>query len=232
MNYAIILAAGKGTRMKVSVPKCAVTLLGKPMVSYLIDALNKTSIDKCICVVGDKKEVFYALLGDKVLYAVQEEQLGTGHAVKCAKDLIKDDGYTLILPGDTPLIDEDIINGIINEHISNSNDLTIGTIVLDNPFGYGRIVRDSSNKVINITEEKDADSKTKLIKEINSGLMCVNNKLLFETLDKVKNNNAKKEYYLTDIVSILASSNHKVGTHIFTEAYKLAGINDLYHLKN
>ena len=230
MNYAIILAAGKGTRMKVEAPKCAVKLLGKPMVSYLIDNLKNTSIDKPICVVGHKKEVFFDLLkGQDVLFAIQEEQLGTGHAVKCAKEFIKEDGYTIILPGDTPLIDEGIINGLIDEHVESGNSLTIGTIILENPFGYGRMVRNESGNVIAIVEEKDASEALKKIKEINSGLMCVDNKLLFEALDQVKNDNAKGEYYLTDIVKIL-SKEHKVGTHTFKDAYKLAGINDLYHL--
>ena len=155
MNNAIILAAGKGTRMKTELPKCAFPLLKKPMVTYIIEALEPISIDQIICVVGHKKEVLQDILKDRVKYAIQEEQLGTGHAVKCALDFIDDNGYTIILPGDTPLIDKEILDQLIEVHESNKNDFTIGTIVLDNPFGFGRIVRNSSNSVLRIVEEKD-----------------------------------------------------------------------------
>ena len=229
MNHAIILAAGKGTRMKTELPKCAFPLLAKPMVEYLIDALEKVSIDKIICVVGYKRDVMANILGDRVIYAVQEEQLGTGHAVKCAKDLVEGDGYTIILPGDTPLIDEEILNAMIEKHIRKGNDFTIGTIKMDNPFGFGRILRNMDGKIYSIVEEKDATEEQKLIKEINTGLFCVNNKLLFEALEQVNNNNAKGEYYLTDIVEIL-SSKAKIGSFTIRDAYKLRGINDLWAL--
>lgn len=229
MNYAIILAAGKGTRMKTEMPKCAFPLLKKPMVEYIVDALEKTSIDKSICVVGHKKEVIEDILKDRVEYCVQQEQLGTGHAVLQAKSLIKEDGYSIILPGDTPLIDEEIINLMTHTHESNKNDFTIGTIFLDNPFGFGRIVRNSNGNIIKIVEEKDASDSIKQIKEINTGLFCVNNKLLFEALSLVKNNNAKKEYYLTDIVEILTNK-AKIGSFTISDTYKLNGINDLFTL--
>lgn len=229
MNHAIILAAGKGTRMKTDMPKCAFPLLKKPMVEYIIEALEKINIDQIICVVGHKKEVLIDILGNRVKYAYQSEQLGTGHAVKCAKDLITGDGYTIILPGDTPLIDEDILNQLISMHITSKNDFTIGTILLDNPFGFGRIVRNENGNIIKITEEKDASSIVKQIKEINTGLFCIDNKLLLESLEKITNNNAKGEYYLTDIVEILAPK-AKIGSFTIQDTYKLNGINDLYTL--
>ena len=229
MNNAIILAAGKGTRMKTELPKCAFPLLKKPMVTYIIEALESISIDQIICVVGHKKEVLQYILKDRVKYAIQEEQLGTGHAVKCALDFIDDDGYTIILPGDTPLIDKEILDQLIEVHKSNKNDFTIGTIVLENPFGFGRIVRDSSNSVLRIVEEKDASEEERKIKEINTGLFLVDNKLLKKALLEIKNNNAKGEYYLTDIVEIL-SKEAKIGTFTIKDTYKLNGINDLYTL--
>ena len=229
MNNAIILAAGKGTRMKTELPKCAFPLLKKPMVTYIIEALESISIDQIICVVGHKKEVLQDILKDRVKYAIQEEQLGTGHAVKCALDFIDDNGYTIILPGDTPLIDKEILDQLIEVHKSNKNDFTIGTIVLDNPFGFGRIVRDSSNSVLRIVEEKDASEEERKIKEINTGLFLVDNKLLKKALLEIKNNNAKGEYYLTDIVEIL-SKEAKIGTFTIKDTYKLNGINDLYTL--
>ena len=229
MNNAIILAAGKGTRMKTELPKCAFPLLKKPMVTYIIEALESISIDQIICVVGHKKEVLQDILKDRVKYAIQEEQLGTGHAVKCALDFIDDNGYTIILPGDTPLIDKEILDQLIEVHKSNKNDFTIGTIVLDNPFGFGRIVRDSSNSVLRIVEEKDASEEERNIKEINTGLFLVDNLLLKKALLEIKNNNAKGEYYLTDIVEIL-SKEAKIGTFTIKDTYKLNGINDLYTL--
>ncbi len=229
MNNAIILAAGKGTRMKTELPKCAFPLLKKPMVTYIIEALESISIDQIICVVGHKKEVLQDILKDRVKYAIQEEQLGTGHAVKCALDFIDDNGYSIILPGDTPLIDKEILDQLIEVHKSNKNDFTIGTIVLDNPFGFGRIVRDSSNSVLRIVEEKDASEEERKIKEINTGLFLVDNFLLKKALLKIKNNNAKGEYYLTDIVEIL-SKEAKIGTFTIKDTYKLNGINDLYTL--
>ena len=229
MNNAIILAAGKGTRMKTELPKCAFPLLKKPMVTYIIEALESISIDQIICVVGHKKEVLQDILKDRVKYAIQEEQLGTGHAVKCALDFIDDNGYTIILPGDTPLIDKEILDQLIEVHKSNKNDFTIGTIVLDNPFGFGRIVRDSSNSVLRIVEEKDASEEERKIKEINTGLFLVDNKLLKKALLEIRNNNAKGEYYLTDIVEIL-SKEAKIGTFTIKDTYKLNGINDLYTL--
>lgn len=229
MNNAIILAAGKGTRMKTELPKCAFPLLKKPMVTYIIEALESISIDQIICVVGHKKEVLQDILKDRVKYAIQEEQLGTGHAVKCAMDFIDDNGYTIILPGDTPLIDKEILDQLIEVHKSNKNDFTIGTIVLDNPFGFGRIVRDSSNSVLRIVEEKDASDEERKIKEINTGVFLVDNFLLKKALLEIKNNNAKGEYYLTDIVEIL-SKEAKIGTFTIKDTYKLNGINDLYTL--
>ena len=229
MNNAIILAAGKGTRMKTELPKCAFPLLKKPMVTYIIEALESINIDQIICVVGHKKEVLQDILKDRVKYAIQEEQLGTGHAVKCALDFIDDNGYTIILPGDTPLIDKEILDQLIEVHKSNKNDFTIGTIVLDNPFGFGRIVRDSSNSVLRIVEEKDASEEERKIKEINTGLFLVDNFLLKKALLEIKNNNAKGEYYLTDIVEIL-SKEAKIGTFTIQDTYKLNGINDLYTL--
>lgn len=229
MNNAIILAAGKGTRMKTELPKCAFPLLKKPMVTYIIEALESINIDQIICVVGHKKEVLQDILKDRVKYAIQEEQLGTGQAVKCALDFIDDNGYTIILPGDTPLIDKEILDQLIEVHKSNKNDFTIGTIVLDNPFGFGRIVRDSSNSVLRIVEEKDASEEERKIKEINTGLFLVDNKLLKKAVLEIKNNNAKGEYYLTDIVEIL-SKEAKIGTFTIKDTYKLNGINDLYTL--
>jgi bifunctional UDP-N-acetylglucosamine pyrophosphorylase/glucosamine-1-phosphate N-acetyltransferase len=231
-KYAIILAAGKGTRMKTDLPKCAYPLLKKPMIAYIVEHLYKsTMIDQLITVVGHKKEVIQEILNSKVKYAVQEEQLGTGHAVLMAQDLLVDnDGFTIILPGDMPLIDSEVIKEAISEHVEFRHDLTVVSTVIDDPFGYGRIIRDEGNYLNAIIEENDASIEEKLINEINTGIYIVENKFLIPALKKVKNSNAKKEYYLTDIVKIMKKEKCLVGTYLLQKSYKAMGINDLYTL--
>ena len=231
-KYAIILAAGKGTRMKTDLPKCAYPLLKKPMIAYIVEHLYKsTMIDELITVVGHKKEVIQEILNSKVKYAVQEEQLGTGHAVICAQDLITDsEGYTIILPGDMPLVDDSVIKAAIQEHLEFRHDLTVVSTIVDEPYGYGRIIRDEAGYLTAIIEENDASKEVKLIDEINTGIYIIENKFLVPTLKKIKNNNAKKEYYLTDIVKILKLEGYLVGTYLLDKSYKAMGINDLYTL--
>ena len=226
MNYGIVLAAGKGTRMKTEMPKCAFPLLKKPMIEYVVDALKKAKLDSTICVIGHKKEIFEELLKDKVSYAIQEEQLGTAHAVLMTKEFVKEDGYSVIVPGDKPLIDDEMINNLIKAHLKNGNDLTVGVHYVDNPKGFGRILRDENLNVVRVIEDRDASAAEKKIREVNSGVYCVNNKLLFEAISQTSNENARHEYYLSDIVRILAS-NHKVDTYTFDDSFKLNGINDL-----
>ena len=227
MLSAIILAAGKGTRMKTDIPKCAYPLLKKPLICYLLDSLDKANISERVCILGYKRDVLADIIGSRSKIAYQEEQLGTAHAVKCGKGMISSD-TVIILFGDTPLVDDVIISDMLNCHIENKNDFTIGTIILDNPYGYGRIIRDH-NRVLRITEEKDASLEEKSVKEVNTGVFLIKTELLFMALDKVKNDNAKGEYYLTDIVQILADK-CKIGTFTIKDAYKMSGINDLYAL--
>ena len=227
---AIILAAGKGTRMLSELPKCAYPFYGKPMIVYIINMCKKIQIDDICVVVGHKKESIENLLQDKVKYAYQTEQLGTANAVLAAKDFLEkhNEGITLIFPGDMPLIDGDVINNLIREHIENNNDLTILTTQIKNPTGYGRIIR-QDGQIIKIIEEKDADDSVKAINEINTGLYCITTNLLEKALSKVDNNNNKGEYYLTDIVKIL-SGDKKVKAYLTEYDFKLTGINDLYTL--
>ena len=228
MNHVIILAAGKGTRMHMNTPKCAIEILGKPMISYLLDTIEKINIDDVITVVGYNSQILTKIISKRSLIVKQKKQLGTADAVMAASSKVEEDnGYSIIINGDTPLINENILNDLINTHKKDKNDLTLTTITLDNPFGYGRIVR-KGNNIVKIKEEKDATKKEKEIKEVNAGLYIVNNNLLFKALKKVDNNNAKNEYYLTDIVSIL--KNKKIGAYKSNEIYRLTGINDLYHL--
>ncbi|MBN2540776.1 MAG: bifunctional UDP-N-acetylglucosamine diphosphorylase/glucosamine-1-phosphate N-acetyltransferase GlmU [Bacilli bacterium] len=231
-KYAIVLAAGKGTRMKTELPKCAYPLLRKPMIAYIVENLKNTGLlDELIVVVGHKKEIMMDILNDTVTYAVQEEQLGTGHAVKMAKDKMTDmDGFTIILPGDMPLINETVIAEAINDHKEYGNDLTVVTTIVDDPFGYGRIIRNGNDSLDSIIEENDATNVQKAIKEINTGIYIIKNNLLFQALDQVTNDNSKGEYYLTDIVKILKNENANMGTYVLKTSYKAMGVNDLYAL--
>lgn len=226
MNYAIVLAAGKGTRMKSDIPKCGISLLGKPMICYLVENLKNTSVDEIICVVGYKKEFFYNTLKDSVSYRVQKEQLGSGHAVVCCKDIDKS-GYTVIVNGDTPLVKYSTIQELINQHLKCGNAMTVLTMPKENPTGYGRIIR-NNGKIVEIREEADLTEEQKGIHEVNSGVMCVQTDLLFKALEKISNENSKKEYYLTDIVKELADL--QVDSFLAEDAKELTGINDLYQL--
>lgn len=229
-NYAMILAAGKGTRMKTALPKCAFPILKKPMIEYIIEHVEESSIDQTVAVVGYKKAVIEDLLTDRVSYAIQKEQLGTGHAALSAETVLKDkEGTTLILLGDMPLITSDIIDDILKNHSKSLNDLTVVTTHFMDPTGYGRIKRDEQGRIKAIVEENDATQEEKKITEVNTGIYAVDNQLLFETLRKIPLNERKDEYYLTDIVSMLHQS-HKVGTHTLKDNSKVMGVNDLYHI--
>lgn len=231
MNNIIILAAGKGTRMQSELPKCACPILGKPMIEYLIDSCIEIGIQNIIVVVGYKKEIIQEILKKytNIKYAYQDEQLGTGHACMVTKDLLENEnGSTIIVPGDMPLVGVTNFKNLINYHNETSSSMTILSSMFDNPTGYGRIVRENGC-VTSIVEEKEATLEQKQIKEINTGLYAVDNQLLFKALDKIDNNNSKNEYYLTDIVKILSKS-HRVDALVVPYDYHLTGINDLVTL--
>lgn len=231
MTYAIILAAGKGTRMKTEIPKCAYPILRKPMISYIVEKLEKTSeVDEIVCVVGYKKEIFYDLLQNRVSFAVQEKQLGTANAVYSARTVLEGKaGTTLIIPGDVPLMSVKLTDKIIRAHHAMGNDLTLVSMIMDNPKGYGRIVRNKYDVVEKIVEEKDANDYQRQIHEVNSGVYVVNNEHLFEVLKHIKAENVQKEYYLTDIVELM-SQKYKVGVFTVRDTIQVMGVNDLYHI--
>jgi bifunctional UDP-N-acetylglucosamine pyrophosphorylase/glucosamine-1-phosphate N-acetyltransferase len=227
-KYALILAAGKGTRMRTELPKCAFPILGKPMIEYIVENIEKTDIDEIVAIVGHKKEVIMDLLKDRAKYAIQEQQLGTGHAALSAAPLLEGkEGTTFILPGDMPLMEYPLMDKLMRAHEEMGNDLTVVTMVVDYPKGYGRIVRDEYGTVKGIVEENDCTESEKQIKEVNSSVYIVDNKALFETLKLIKKNDRKGEYYLTDIVSLMHQS-YKVNTFIVRNSMVTMGINDLY----
>ena len=227
-NYAIILAAGKGTRMKTELPKCAFPILKKPMIEYILEHVEKSVIDETTLVVGHKKEVFTSMIGDSVEYCYQEQQLGTGHAVKVCEDIMgQKSGNTIILLGDMPLVDYKVMNLVIEQHEKSGNDLTVVTTDYDNPKGYGRIIRNENGNISRIIEHRDCTDEQKRIKEVNTGIYVVDNKMLFEAVNKIQINERKGEYYLTDIVEIIRKDG-LVGAFKLWDNEKVMGINDLY----
>lgn len=231
-TYAIILAAGKGTRMKTELPKCAYPLLKKPMIAYIVENIQHAHVtDELIVVVGHKREVIQEILGDRVSYAIQDQQLGTGHAVKVCENLVLDlEGHTMILPGDMPLVDHMTIEQAFKEHFQNHFDLTVLTTKLEDPTGYGRILRQADGSLDSIIEHHEATKEQLLVNEVNTGVYVVQNRHLFEALREVKNDNSKHEYYLTDIIHIMKAKGLRVGTYLIRESYKTMGVNDLYTL--
>lgn len=232
---SIILSAGKGTRMKSDLPKVVQKVCDYEMVNLVLKSLVEAKVDNNYLIVGYQKEEVLKRIDPKfkVDYVEQKEQLGTGHAIKIAKEKLGNlGGITLITCGDTPLVTSETFTDLIEFHKENKNDLTILTATIDDPNGYGRIVRDSGNLVAQIVEQKDASDQQLLIKEINTGIYCFDNKKLFEYIDLIDNNNAAKEYYLTDLVEIFNKNNEKVNAFITSDIEETLGVNDLVALSN
>lgn len=227
-KFAIVLAAGKGTRMKTELPKCAFPILKKPMIEYIVENIEKSVVDESVCVIGYQKEIFEDMLEGRVDFAYQEQQLGTGHAVMATKDLLANKrGTTIILLGDMPLIDHKIIDKVMSYHCDRGNDLTVVTTEFDNPKGYGRIIRNEYRNIEAIVEHNDCTDEQKRIKEVNTGIYVVNNSDLYKALDNIKINERKGEYYLTDIVEIM-KKDYVVGTFVLWDSTKVMGVNDLF----
>ena len=207
---SIIMAAGKGTRMKSDLPKVVHLAHGKSMIVRIIDALNALDVEENILILGHKKEKVLEVLGNDISYVVQEEQLGTGHAVKQAIPKIKDyDGDVLIINGDIPLIRKQTLRDFYNLYKSENADGIILSAIFDNPFSYGRVLKDG-NKILRIVEEKEANEEQKKVKEINAGVYIFKAQNLVKALEKINNNNEKGEYYITDVIEILSNVNSKV----------------------
>lgn len=227
---AIILSAGKGTRMKSSLPKVVHKVSGKEMVNHVIDSSIKAGVNEVIAILGHGAEIVKSRIPKDVKTAIQSEQLGTGHAVTMAVNYIDDEDIIVVLCGDTPLIKEDTLKRLFDYHIENQNSATILTTKVDNPNGYGRIIRDSNENVLKIVEQKDANEYEVLVNEINSGIYCFNGKDLKESLGKISNNNAQGEYYLTDTIGILRDLDKKVGAFNGSTIEELMGVNSRVEL--
>lgn len=231
-----ILAAGLGKRMKSpDKPKVMFEINSRPMIDYVVELAFKVNADLVVPIVGHHREQVINYLDNKfpgkdIKYAVQSEQLGTGHAVIQTSELLKDfEGEILILSGDVPLLKFETVEKLINEHFSAGNEATLLTTVFDNSYGYGRIVRDSDGNFTGIVEEKDATEEQKQIKEINPAIYIVNSKVLFDALSKISPENNQKEYYLTDIFGFIPKE--KIGTVVTNDELEVTGVNSIEQLK-
>lgn len=227
---SIIMAAGKGSRMMSELPKVIHLAHSKPMVVRIIDALNALDVEENVLILGHKREKVLEVLGNDISYVIQEEQLGTGHAVKQAEEKIKNyNGDILIINGDIPLIQKETLVNFYNEYKKENADGIVLTAIFDNPFSYGRIFKEN-DRVLKIVEEKEANEEQKKIKEVNAGVYIFKAQHLTYALGKINNNNEKGEYYLTDVIEILASENKKIISYSLEDSMEIQGVNSKVEL--
>ncbi len=229
---AVILAAGQGKRMRSDLPKVLHEIDGRPMVLFVIDAVKRLGPEYLVVVTGYQAQlVEAACAGAGVRFARQEQQLGTGHAVMQALPLLTDfDGTIVVLNGDVPALKPETIRRFIDFHRESGVAATVLTARLNDPSGYGRIVREASGQLARIVEHKDATDDERAIDEINSGLFCFEAGDLRATIARVGRGNAQNEYYLTDVIGLLAASGRPVGAYCVEDAREVAGVNDLGEL--
>ncbi|OKL35771.1 bifunctional UDP-N-acetylglucosamine diphosphorylase/glucosamine-1-phosphate N-acetyltransferase GlmU [Domibacillus mangrovi] len=225
--YAVILAAGQGTRMKSKLYKVLHPVCGKPMVEHVIDQISGLHTEQIVTIVGHGADKVKAQLGERSAYALQEEQLGTAHAVIQAEPMLSGkEGCTLVVCGDTPLIQTSTMEALVNHHAETGAKATILTAIAEKPDGYGRIIRGTDNSVSRIVEHKDATGEERSIKEINTGTYCFDNKALFEALKNVSNENVQGEYYLPDVIEILKAAGEIVSAYQTDSFNETLGVND------
>jgi bifunctional UDP-N-acetylglucosamine pyrophosphorylase/glucosamine-1-phosphate N-acetyltransferase len=223
---SVILAAGKGTRMKSQLPKVLHRVGGKAMVQHVLDAAKGAGAVRNVVVIGFGAESVATSLGNQAEFVVQAEQLGTGHAVMQAKELLADfDGTVMVLCGDTPLLRAELLTKLYTEHRQAQAVATVLTANMPDPTGYGRVIRNSNGQVIKIVEHKDATPEERLVTEVNTGIYCFERSALFAALAGLNCNNVQGEYYLTDVMSILASQNAKVWATAAEDFQETFGIN-------
>lgn len=226
-RFAVILAAGQGTRMKSKLYKVLHPVVGKPMVQHVVDQLQAVQLDKIVTIVGFGAEQVKTQLGESSDFVVQEEQLGTGHAVLQAKSLLQDkEGVTIVACGDTPLIRAETFQKLFEHHEQTDSKASILTALADEPAGYGRVVRNDAGEVSKIVEHKDANAEELLINEINTGTYCFDNKALFEALKLVSNDNSQGEYYLPDVIQILRDQGERISAYVTPDFNETIGVND------
>ncbi|MBN2416239.1 NTP transferase domain-containing protein [bacterium] len=229
---AVILAAGKGTRMKSDKAKVLHTILGKPLVGYVIDACRKGGVDRIMLVIGHQADLVRSVIGDGVEYALQERQLGTGHALLTAAETAGAySGDVLVLVGDAPFLTGEILARLIERHRDTNAAATMMTAVIDPPPAYGRIIRDNRGRVVRIVEDRDATEAEKRITEVNTSHYCFDADRVFPLLSALSTDNDQGEYYLTDIIELLTARGQLIETLTVDDPDVLKGINTVAELK-
>lgn len=230
-SIALILAAGAGTRMKSQKPKVLHEVCGKPMLQHVIDTAYDLTVDKTVVVIGNEAERVRETIGDQVDYVYQKQQLGTGHAVMQGESFFENyEGNVLLLYGDTPLISAQTLEKFIEYHEENHFDTTVLTAKIEEASGYGRIIRNDRGQIEAIVEHKDANGEQLKINEINSGMYYFKAELLCHALKQITNNNAQKEYYITDVISILSKEGHNIGGYVVEDSEEIQGVNSKVQL--
>lgn len=230
---AVILAAGKGTRMKSNTPKVLHQIFGKPLLGYVLDNVKNITNEAFVIVGHHAEEVteFVEKNYSAAKTVLQSPQLGTGHAVSMVCPSLDDfDGQVIILCGDTPLITEKTLTEFIEYHNSNNSDLTVMSTIFENPTNYGRIIRENNNSLKCIVEEKDATPEQKAVKEVNAGIYCLNWSKIKPAFSQLTSNNAQGEYYLTDIIAWGKKNSLNVNAYILENSDEIYGINSRLNL--
>ncbi|RJP94074.1 MAG: nucleoside-diphosphate-sugar pyrophosphorylase [Desulfobacteraceae bacterium] len=231
----VVLAAGKGTRMKSDKAKVLHPVCDRPMILHVVDTATQVAGKEIVIVVGNQSEEVKNVVSQEaeVVFALQQEQRGTGHAVKSALPVLP--GYStqvVILSGDVPLIKAPTVNALLNVHINQKNDITVLGVRLENPFGYGRIIVNNAGDVAKIVEEADATETQKQITIVNSGIYCVKRQFLEISLTQLRSDNRQNEIYLTDIVEVAKNHDKKIGLMICKDETEVLGVNTPQDLLN
>jgi len=231
--YAVVLAAGKGTRMKSDLAKVLHELGGKPLLQHVLEALGPLTAKSTVVIVGHQADAVAAISkGPGVTTALQAEQLGTGHAVDMARSALENEsGYTLVLCGDVPLLRTQTIEALVRTTRDAGAAATVLTAIAEDATGYGRIVRDDDDRVVAIVEHKDASEEQRAIREYNTGTWCFDNEKLWNVLSRLDRDNAQGEYYLTDVVELLVAGGEPVAASVCADEREVQGINTVDDLQ-
>jgi bifunctional UDP-N-acetylglucosamine pyrophosphorylase / glucosamine-1-phosphate N-acetyltransferase len=230
---AIVLAAGRSTRMVTDLPKVLHEVCGRPMLAYVVDACRAAGIERIICVVGYQKDAVVQAFKDEasIVWAEQTEQKGTGHAAMVCREALADfDGNLLVIAGDMPLLRSETLALLVQRHEKERSAVTLATALLEDPSGYGRIIRDEYGNLEGIVEEGDCTPEQRRIKEVNPSYYCFDKGLLFTALDQVRPDNVKGEYYITDALKILIQAGHRAVAVTAVAAEDAMGINSRQQL--
>lgn len=233
---AIVLAAGKGTRMKSDLPKVLCEAAGRPLVEYVLDSLRAAGVERLVAVVGYKADLVREQLSknyDNIQFALQEEQLGTGHAVMMCRDLVADhDGPVIVVAGDSPMLQSSSIRALLDDFQSTKPACILGSLIHPDPTGLGRIVRDGDGNFSGIVEEKDATDEQRKIDEVNMSTYVFDCQKMVGSLDKLTDDNRQKEYYITDIPGILLNEKEDVRALPVLKPIEALSVNTVEHLAN